>query len=259
MGFIIKAIGSMLIMGSVVGLGLVGSQFAEKLNVTDRLLQAEKEKQALREQNEKLSIHNQKLAMANRLLKVEYQLARLRLKSQEKDPESNKVISVVEFWETDDNGSPLSEPREYRLHGDKAHVQGLVAKFEDDLIEKGDPLRGAAMFAFDRIHGNGDAPDNGYPLPKKRAQPNSYDRGGLPNTFEQTLWRDFWDLSNDLEGMKKLGLRAAHGTGVSQQLRPGIEYEVRLRSTGECTISILKPGPSERDLSNSQRRRPWTD
>ena len=104
----------------------------------------------MREENKELSARAQKLAMANRLLKVDYQLARLRLVKQISDTDPKKVISMVEFWEVDDQGNPLTEPRPYRLHGNQVHVEGLVAKFEDDLIEQGDPLRGAAMFAFKR-------------------------------------------------------------------------------------------------------------
>jgi hypothetical protein len=248
----------MLIMASVVGLSMVGSQFAGKLNLADQLMQAEREKQQLREQkeqltkaNEQLTEHNQKLAMANKLLKTDYQLARLRLKKQEFKGDPNKIVSVVEFWQVDDEGNPITQPQEYRLHGDKVHVDGLIAKFDDELVEKADPLRGAAMFAFKSIYGNRDAPEDGYPIPGKRGQPNAYNKGGLPSEFEEGMWRNFWELAHDKQAMEKLGLRAAHGQGVFQKLQEGLDYEVRLRSTGECTIKPLFPNPG---TSNSHAK-----
>jgi hypothetical protein len=249
MGFVFKALGSLLIMGSVLGLSMVGSQFADKLNVTDRLLQAEKEKQQLREENKELTVQKEKLAMANKLLKVDYQLARLRLRSQEQDPQTKKIVSVVEFWEVDDQGNPLTRPQEYRIRGDNVYVEGLVAKFEDRFVEEGDPRRGTAMLAFKAIYGNDDTPNSGYPLTSKRTQPNAYERGGLPSPFEEALWRNFWDYAHDPAKMQELGLSAMCGKSVSTQLREGHEYSVKLRSTGDVTIQSLT-----RDVRESSRR-----
>jgi hypothetical protein len=261
MGFIIKAAGSMLVMASVVGLSMLGSQMADKLNMTDRLLQAEQEKQRLREENEQLTERNQKLAMANRLLKVEYQLARVRMKGQERDPATSDMISVVEFWEVDDNGEPLTRPQTFRIKGDRVYVEGLVFKFDDSLVEQGDPLRGTAMFALTSIHGNKEAPDNGYSLHSNRTQPGSYARGGLTTAFEEKMWRDFWDIAHDPVRKQELRLRSNHGQATFMKLEEGVEYEIKMRSTGDVSFDPLKEAAkgvlnSARNVGHVSRRAP---
>ncbi len=225
-----------LVLAGAGGAAVIGLQKAKELDIARRFSELQSENSELKEKNKELTVDNQRLATANRLLKVEYLLARMRLKGQERDAK-NQLVSVVEFWEIDDEGNPLTRPQEYRINGDTVHIEGLVAKFEDSLVEKGDPLRGAAMFAFKSIHGNKDAPDDGYQLASKRTQPSAYARGGLPTEFEQDLWGKFWDYAHDPESMKQLGLRAMHGQGGFMQLQPGFDYTVRLRSTGDITIT----------------------
>ncbi len=237
-----------IVLAGAGGAAAIGLQKAKELDVARRFSELQSENSELKVKNEALSIDNQRLATANRFLKVEYLLARMRLKGQERDAQ-NELISVVEFWEIDDEGNPLTRPQEYRITGDTVHIEGLVAKFDDALIEKGDPLKGAAMFAFKSIHGNKDAPDDGYQLAARRTQPSAYSRGGLPTEFEQNLWGKFWDYAHDAESMKQLGLRAMHGQGGFMPLRPGFEYTVRLRSTGDVSIEAAKGG-----VVNNHRR-----
>jgi hypothetical protein len=61
----------------------------------------------------------------------------------------------------------------------------------------------------------------------------------MPSSFEEALWRDFWDYAHDPAKMQELGLSAMCGKSVSTQLREGHEYSVKLRSTGDVTIQSL--------------------
>lgn len=176
---------------------------------------------------------NDKLLVANRLLKVDRQLAIIRLKHVEyKD---NTTINIVEFFEIDKNGKPLSIPKEYKTIGDLVYIDGLVAKFEDGFIEEGDPLKGVALFAFKSIYGEEENPENGRSL-KTGDIPKIY---GKADSFEESLWKNFWDYAHDKDKMKKSGLRCIHGQAVFIQPRLGYEYEICLRSTGELSIKIL--------------------
>src|SRR5262249_26830733 len=165
MGLVFKAVGSLAIMASVVGLSFIGTQYASKLDVANELLKANNDLVKAKREIEKLEEDKQRLAMANRLLKVNYLLAKVRLKSQIKDKISGKLVSVVEFTEVDDQENPLSRPQEYQIHGGELHIEGLVAKFEDDYVEAGDPRRGTALFAFRRLYGDDEAASAGYIIP----------------------------------------------------------------------------------------------
>ena len=256
MGLILKAGGSLLVMGSVVLLSMLGSQFADKLNVSDRLLQAEREKQQLREENRELSDRAQKLAMANRLLKVNYLLAKVRMKSQIKDKDTGKLVSVVEFTEVDDQENPLSKPQEYQIHGGELHIEGLVAKFEDEYVEAGDPRRGTALFAFRRLYGDDEAASTGYLIPSNRSQPGAYAQGGLPTEAGREVLDQLLEQCPRRvldEGQRFAGL---HGTAGITKLQEGFEYRVRLGSRGDFTIENIdtKSGRPKSDLLNNSRR-----
>src|SRR5262249_38987095 len=145
-----------------------------------------------------------------------YLLAKVRLKSQGKDKVTGKLVSVVEFTEVDDQENPLSKPQEYQIHGGELHIEGLVAKFEDEYVEAGDPRRGTALFAFRRLYGDDEAASSGYLIPSNRSQPGAYAQGGLPTKLEEKFWTNFWTNAHDAEWMKANGLRVMQGTAGIQ-------------------------------------------
>lgn len=236
LGNLIKAVATLMIVSIIAVVGLVGyRKYDDYLNSEKKLLEA----------NEKigeLTLENQRLALANRLLKVDYQLAKIRMKAQFTDPQTKELISVVEFWEVNDEGEPLDAHNKetVRIKGKKVHVEGLVAKFQDKKVEEGDPLRGTALFAFKAIFGENETPAEGHRLPSTRTQPTAYYRGSKPNDFEKEIWKDFWDIANDPKRMEGHHLRAIHGQGASMELREGNTYIVRLRSTGDVSINVFE-------------------
>jgi hypothetical protein len=254
MGFVVKGAGSLLIMASVVGLSFIGSQYASKLDVANELLKANNDLVKAKREIEKLEEDKQRLAMANRLLKVNYLLAKVRLKSQYKEIGTGKLMSVVEFGEMDDQENPLGQPMEVRIHGGELYVDGLVAIFDDEYVEAGDPRRGTALFAFRRLFGDDEAASSGPLIPNNnRSQPGAYAQGGLPTKLEEKFWTDFWPHAHDEAWMKANGLRVLQGTAGSVKLQEGFEYRVRLGARGDLTIET-KSGKAKSDLLNSSRR-----
>jgi hypothetical protein len=253
MGLVIKAVGSMLIMGSVLGLSFIGSQYASKLDVANELLKANGDLAKAKAEIEKLEEAKQQLAMANRLLKVNYLLAKVHLKTQYKEKDTGKLISVIEFCEVDDQENPLARPQEYHIRGSELHIEGLVAKFEDEFVEAGDPRRGTALFAFRRLYGDDEAASGGYVLPTNRSQPGAYAQGGLPTKLEEKFWTNFWSNAHDEAWMKDNGLRALHGEAGIIQLREGYEYRVKLGARGDFTIES-RSAKARADVLNSARQ-----
>ena len=235
---LIKGVVSLLILAIIGIAGFQGYEKFKHIFVGGEKLQ--QENQRLKNENQELFLDNERLALANRLLKVDYQLAYIRMKGTFRDRnDNNQLKTLVEFWEIDEDGSPISERVEFPVKGEIVHIEGWVAKFDDEYVEKGDPLRGAAMFAFKKIHGDEESPKDGFTLNSHRTQPSVYNRGGAPSAFEKNMWANFWNIANDPERMKQLGLRAVQGQGASMQLREGKIYLVKLRSTGDVTINVL--------------------
>ena len=54
--------------------------------------------------------------------------------------------------------------------------------------------------------------------------------------LEKKIWEDFWNIANDSDRAKELGIRAAHGDAVSIKVRKGKSYKVTLRATGDLTL-----------------------
>jgi hypothetical protein len=178
-----------------------------------------------------------RLDTALRLLKVDHRLAEIKVLEQTTDPASGEVASVIQFVEVNDEGHPIDEPRAFRLRGDMVYVDYWVVKFDDKYVERADLDRSTSICLFRRIFGEHQEPGDGYVLDKVGSRPTAYARGGKMSDFERQIWDDFWNIANDPQRARQLGIRAAHGEAVSVQLRPGKTYRLELRASGGLTIA----------------------
>ena len=103
-------------------------------------------------------------------------------------------------------------------------------------IEQADLERGTSLLLFKRIFGSGQKPDDGYPLDEVGSAPKAYARGGKMSDFERKIWDDFWNIANDSEKAKQLGIRAAHGGAPFMKVEKGKSYRILLRASGDPTI-----------------------
>lgn len=175
----------------------------------------------------------EKTKTALRLLKLSHRIARLKVLDQQTDPESQKLISIIEFFEVNREGAPIDTQRQkFEIEGDRVYVECLVAKFEDQYIEAADLDRATAICSFQRIFGEHQKPSEGYELDKVGSSPTSYARGGNISAFEQKIWDDFWEIASDREKAAQIGIRAAHADAPSTQVHKGVTYELELRATG---------------------------
>jgi len=195
----------------------------------------------LKEKNARLD----RLETAMRLLKLRHRIAHLSVVDQADQPESDRVVSTIEFYEVNDEGTPVSEDRKtFEIEGDRIYVECLVAKFEDKYIEQADLDRSTAICLFQRIFGEFQEPQDGFLVDNVGSSPTSYARGGKMSDFEQQIWSDFWNIANDRQKAAELGIRAAHADAPSTRVEKGATYELELRSTGEFSIRRLEQEPA---------------
>jgi uncharacterized protein YoxC len=192
----------------------------------------------------------EQLRTAVRLLKVQHRLAHLEVISQEVSPQTGQLETRLRFLEVDDAGKPIDKPKEFTIQGDVVHVAALVIKFADEYVEAGENLRGASICLFHRLYGDKQPPEQGFPLDPVGSRPAVYQTGQQMSDWERELWKNFWEYSNNPTKARQVGIRAAHGDAVYQQLRPGKRYKVLLRSTGEFTIQ-----PAEEEAGGIQTSR----
>ena len=129
---ITQAVRTLLAVVVVGGLGVAGWFGYEQLHSTDLKIKraeaaladaqqqlAQKDKQIVSlegvvdEQAEEID----RLDTAMRLLKVDHRVARLTVVAQKKEPESDTLVSVVQFQEIDAEGKPTTDPNDFRPAG----------------------------------------------------------------------------------------------------------------------------------------------
>src|SRR5438105_12764494 len=184
----------------------------------------------------RLNASIKKLELSLRYLKIDHRVARFMSVDQTKDDTTGEISSLIEFVELNDEGHPIDTPRQFRIRGDTVYIDGWVVKFEDKYVEQADLERGTSLLLFKRIFGSGQKPDDGYPLDEVGSAPRAYARGGKMSDFERKIWDDFWNIANDSERAKQLGIRAAHGGAPFMKVEKGKSYKILLRASGDPTI-----------------------
>ncbi|MBA2117394.1 hypothetical protein [Bremerella alba] len=183
------------------------------------------------------------LALRLKLLKVDRRVGRLSVLSQEKPDDAERVQTIIEFVELNDQGKPITKPQQFKIDGDMVYVNGKVVKFEDELVETNDPLRSASIYILQKIYGEHQKPIDGFTIDKEGERPEAYGLRDEPNEFENKIWNNFWDIANDPVKASEYGVRAAHEESEGMRVRPGKKYEVEIRSSGGLSI---RPLPEEK-------------
>jgi hypothetical protein len=179
----------------------------------------------------------ERLQMALRLMKVDHRVARIDVLGQSGSAKAGDLVTRFSFAELDAQGQPIEKPRVFSIKGDVVYIDAQTIKYEDRLVESGDPLRSTSIYVFRRLFGEAQAPKDGFPLDPVGSAPARYRQGGKPTEMEQQIWSRFWEYANDPALASRAGVRAAHGEAPSIKLLPGKRYRVMLRSSAGLWIA----------------------
>jgi hypothetical protein len=133
------------------------------------------------------------------------------------------------------DGSALP-PSTFTVAGDIAYFDALVLKFDDAFVGSADPLRGRSLHLFRRVFGEFQAPADGFPL--DAGSPDGVPeamRLGL-GSFEEKLWKRFWDYAANPELAASDGVRVAQGEAVYTRLEKGMSYRLTIEADGGLNI-----------------------
>ena len=200
----------------------------------------------------------ERLDVAMKLLKVTNRLARLTVLDQRELPPTEaaevaaqtesdsptNLITRIEFVEVNENGEPIGPAKQFNIVGDMVYVDYLRVTFDDKYIEENDLDRSTAIALFQRIFGEHQEAVDGFQLDTVGTRPTAYARGTEMSDYERRIWNDFWLIANDKQRAGEIGIHAAHGSAVSMRVRPGMTYEIDLRSTGDMTIRPVDANPA---------------
>jgi hypothetical protein len=179
----------------------------------------------------------ERLQTANRLLKVDRRLARIEVVAQTGSAADGDLATKFTFQEVDSENQPLEQPRAFTVQGDLIYVDAWVIKYEDRLVEAGDPLHAMSVCLFRRIFGEAQEPRHGFVLDQAGVTPAAYNSGRPMNDTEREIWSKFWEYANNPAMASQAGVRAAHGEAPSIKLMPGKCYRVSLRASAGLEIA----------------------
>ena len=186
-------------------------------------------------------------------LTLEERVAQIVVTDKKYDKSRGALTTAIRFVEVDAKGDPIGSPREYTIEGDVAYFDGLVIKFEDGYVEKGDPKRGRALLLLRRVFGERQRPEDGFESDPAGSCPAPY-RGSRPmSDFERDLFARFWELALDPDKAKAAGVRVAQGEAVYKKMEPDKLYILKMRATGELSMYVENLPAAVRNLHASRQ------
>jgi hypothetical protein len=156
--------------------------------------------------------------------------------------------TTLMFKEFSRTGSDLPV-KAFTIEGNEAHIDALVIKFDYDLVEHDDPLRGHSIALFTELYGRHQSPAQGFPIDQPGQAPNFYrDDDPRIDAFETKLWADFWKLAADSSYRQSRRVRVANGQGVWFRAELGTIYTITLESDGGLNVTPTPVQGNYRDL-----------
>jgi hypothetical protein len=150
-----------------------------------------------------------------------------------------RLLTVLKFVETEpgDKTRKVLE-REYEIAGDVVHFDVLIVRFDSRLVMDG---RERALYLWRRIYGENQSPAEGCVIEAPGQEPRRYGRlfEKLPLHARRLFWAEVWNLANDPERLRDLGVTAIYGNVVYSSLRPGLIYVFKISATGQLTPQVI--------------------
>ena len=176
------------------------------------------------------------------------------------EDEEGGYVALI-FSETE-RGNPNKVIREERITapGELTYFDALVVTFDDKLVKDGERK---ALYLWKRIFGEQQAPEDGYRLDE--TLPKAYEEisKACEGTFlgftvadhAEEFWNAIWDLANEPDKMKDLGIHSLQGKASSMKLEQGKRYKLTIGNRGRVDIQmegdspIIPPGPPSSDIN----------
>ncbi|MEM9943959.1 MAG: hypothetical protein AAF939_20535 [Planctomycetota bacterium] len=189
---------------------------------------------------EKSEEQNQRLETSLKLMKVDKRIANVTVLEKGED-ENGQPYMQVSFVEVNEENREIGSPKIYKILGEKLYIDGWIVSFEDKYVENADELRNASLYVFKSIYGDDEKPKFGQRLDGDSGnfQPPGIYSSSVKGDFEQQIWKDFWDVSNDRNRQMELGIRASHGLAGYVRPEEGKTYRVHIRSSGGMTLQPI--------------------
>lgn len=155
------------------------------------------------------------------------------------EPGLRKSLTTIKFLEYDAKGQPLA-PRYFTFLGNVIQFQSLVIRFNDDLVKKGEPLRGKSAYLFWKVFILDGKNTQEYTITDTYAVPEGYRVSKPGDRFENELWEKFWEYGLDPEKAGKRGIKNAQIEAPGTKFVPGMLYTIKIEHDGGMRIDAKK-------------------
>ena len=168
------------------------------------------------------------------------------------DEKTGKNSTTIKFLEYDVEGNPL-EPRYFTFSGNIIQFQSLVIRFSDDLVMRGDRMKGKSVYLFWKVFMLDGENTKEYDITEVDTVPRGYKVSEGKDAFESELWEKFWSYALDEDERGKIGIKSAQIEAPGTMFVPGVLYTLKIEHDGGIRIDSEKLPPILMGEINSKK------
>ena len=174
-----------------------------------------------------------------RRLEADSRIAEVLVTDVSFNPITQKHMTTIKFLEYDTQGRPL-EPHYFTFAGNIIQFQSLVVRFEDLHVKNADPLRGKSVYFFWKVFVLDGPNTQEYEIVKVNEVPQGYKVDGPRNSFEEEIWKDFWDYALHSKRASQKGIKNAQIEAPGTKFIPGNLYTLKIEHDGGIRIDAAE-------------------
>lgn len=174
-------------------------------------------------------------------LSADTRIAEVVVTKSELDEVSGKILTTIKFLEYNSEGQPLT-PKYFSFRGNIIQFQSLVIRFNDNLVKKGDKLKGKSAYLFMKAFVLDPNDLQVFDITPIHSVPEGYQAGPEVAGFERRLWEKFWNYALNPETREQVGVKNAQIEAPGSLFLPGSIYTLKIEHDGGLRIDA-RPVP----------------
>lgn len=183
----------------------------------------------------KSQIENRLLKKIIERLTADSRVAEVIVTDVKRDAKSKKTYTTIKFLEYDTKLRTL-EPKYFTFSGNIIQFQSMVIRFDDFYVKRGDSLKGKSAYLFMKAFMLTDKGAETFEITKINEIPFGYDVADVKNSFEQKLWKKFWEYALNPKKADKVGIKNAQIEAPGTKFIPGMIYTIKIEHDGGLRI-----------------------
>ncbi len=168
-------------------------------------------------------------------LSADTRVAEVVVTKSELDEVSGKILTTIKFLEYNAKGEPLV-PKYFTFRGNIIQFQSLVIRFNDNLIKKGDKLKGKSAYLFMKAFVLDPKDLQVFDITPAHTVPEGYQTDIEVAGFERQLWEKFWNYALNPQTRDQVGVKNAQIEAPGSLFLPGTIYTLKIEHDGGIRI-----------------------